>query len=162
MSTTTDQGIIGFIKLIKIIVQVSHGHETFAFIVVQLHIQSPFGDARYHAIKNLPDFVAHKLHLLVFDRSTFRVGRQLFHLRAMIALFFTRVLRNAPTTVRVTHQEPVRHHIGIAADGRGEMRIVGKGQAIVPDVFRRVAGLLHGSHGQRFDQIFLRPTLRIV
>ena len=50
--------------------------------------------------------------------------------------------------VNVVLQQPVRHHVGVAADGRSEVRIPGKCQAKMPQVFGAVPRLRHGAHGQ--------------
>ena len=51
------------------------------------------------------------------------------------------------------------HHVGIAADGRGEVGVVGEGQTVVADVVSGVEGLGHRAHGHRRHGVLLGRTL---
>ena len=70
---------------------------------------------------------------------------------------FGLVRRFAPG--EVVRQQAVHHHVGIAADGRREVRVAGKRQSVVADVVGRVVGFGHGAHGHRRNGVLLGRTL---
>ena len=61
----------------------------------------------------------------------------------------------------VTGQEAVDHRIGVAANGRGEVRIVIEHEAVVTDVVRAVTGLHHGAQGHELHDILLLLALHV-
>ena len=52
--------------------------------------------------------------------------------------------------------------VGIAADGRGEVRVVDLGQAVVADVLRRVDGQLHRPQDLDADELFAGEALGLL
>ena len=56
----------------------------------------------------------------------------------------------------------MHHHVGVATDRRGEMRIIVEGQSIMADVLRGVTGFLHGSDRNGLDQVLFRTALHLV
>ena len=66
----------------------------------------------------------------------------------------------AAGVARIEHglQRAVHHEVGVAADRRGEMRVLAEREPEVPDVERLVERLRHGAHHQRLDE---RPVGRL-
>jgi hypothetical protein len=52
-------------------------------------------------------------------------------------------------------EQPVDHQVGVAADGRGEVQVVRRGQAEVADVLGRVDGLHHRAQEQVVERALL-------
>ena len=69
---------------------------------------------------------------------------------------------NSTLLVEVLREQAVHHHVGVAADGRGEVRVVVEGQAVVADVVHGVACLLHGADGDGLDEVLLLLALYVV
>ena len=59
-------------------------------------------------------------------------------------------------------QQAVNHHVGVAADGAGEVGVVLKGQTVVTNVLGRVDGLGHGAQCQHLNQILLAFALHLL
>jgi len=67
------------------------------------------------------------------------------------------VMRAGGIGVVVASQNPafaVGDQVRVAANGRGEVEVKGRGQAEMSTVFRGVASLLHGAQQQVVDDIF--------
>ncbi len=56
-------------------------------------------------------------------------------------------------------QNPMHHQIGVAANGRGEVRIMIEGKSVMSDVLRGVYGLGHAANGEVLQNILLRFAL---
>ena len=56
----------------------------------------------------------------------------------------------------------MHHQVGIATDGRSEVRVVVERQSVVSDVVGRVFRLLHGADGYGFDKVLLFASLHLV
>ena len=63
--------------------------------------------------------------------------------------------------VEVTLEETVNHHVGVTADGRGEVGIVVEGQSVVTDVVGGVYSLSHGADGEGGEKVFLAFALDV-
>ena len=151
----SDEAIVLLVELVVIVAQVAHAYHAFALVLVDFHVDAPLGHARDDAFVHVSDAFAHKLYLLVLDRGAFGACGGLFHGGAMVAQFFVLVgLGGAPSGF-VAGEEAVHHQVGITADGRGEMGVIVKRQAVVPDVMDGVAGFLHGAERYRLDEVLL-------
>ena len=73
----------------------------------------------------------------------------------MLALVLVGVCADAVAAVHVAEEEAVDHHVGIAADGAGEVGVEVEGEAVVPDVVGRVDGFGHGAEGEDLDKLLL-------
>ena len=125
---------------------------------VQLDIDAPFGEPRNVPVELLADALLHEFDHLVLDRSAFGLGGNHFAFRSAGAQIFERRLVCRLLACEVTRQQAVHHHVGIAADGRREMRIVGECKAVVADVVGRVKGFCHRTHGHRRHGVLLGRT----
>src|SRR4051812_13195552 len=56
-------------------------------------------------------------------------------------------------------EDPMREHVGVAANGRGKLRVVLKREAEMPDVFSRVDCLGHASQCRSADQMLFGLAL---
>ena len=56
-------------------------------------------------------------------------------------------------------EEAVDDEVGIAADGRGEMGVIGLGQAVVADVLGRIDGQLHRPQDLGADELLAGQAL---
>ena len=113
------------------------------------------------AVELLTHLVLHEFHQLVLDALALRLGRNVLALGGVLAFQGVIVLGGRFAAGKVLGQQAVHHHVRIAADGGGEVRIVGEGQAVMADVFRGVAGFGHGAQGQDLDGGQLRLVLGV-
>ena len=130
--------------------------------VVELDIDAPFGETRDVAVELLADVLLHELDHLVLDRGAFGLGGDDFAVRGPDAQLLDGLLFDRLAALQVVGQQPVDHHVGIAADGRGEVRVVGECQTVVADVVGRVVGLGHRTHGHRRDGILFGRALDLL
>ena len=87
--------------------------------------------------------VAHVLDLLVLDGCALGVGGELFHVGGVLALVLKFLGVHAAASGEVSLEEAVDHHVGVPADGRGEVGVVVEPEAVVADVLGGVYGLCH-------------------
>ena len=52
----------------------------------------------------------------------------------------------------------MHHQVGVAADGRGEVGVVGEGEAVVADILGAVIGFGHGADGDGVDHVLLAAS----
>ena len=77
-----DQAEILLIIFVEVIVEIAHRHEALTHILVELHIETPFGHTGDDTLVDLTEAVFHILHLLVADRGTLGVGGERLHIGA--------------------------------------------------------------------------------
>ena len=75
------------------------------------------------------------------------------------ALLGTAEVGTALALDEVARQEAVHHEVGVAAYGRGEVRVALEAEAVVPDVRRRIARLGHRADGEHGDHRLLGTPL---
>ena len=64
--------------------------------------------------------------------------------------------------LKIKFQQAVHHQVGVAADGGGEVGVVGEGEAVVADVLGAVVGLGHGADGDGVDHVLLAAASDIL
>ena len=79
----------------------------------------------------------------------------------MGAELFELLLVGRLAAVEVAGQQAVDHHVGVAADGRGEVGVVGERQAVVADVVGGVERLGHRPHGHGRNHVLLARALHL-
>ena len=89
------QAIVLFIEFVVIIIEVADRYHSLTFILVQLNVQSPFGNAGNNTVVSLSQTFRHVFHLFVLDRGAFRIGGYLLHAAGMFAERFVFLLGNA-------------------------------------------------------------------
>ena len=155
-------GVFGRIEVVEIVVHVAHGHQPFDVVLVDLDEDAPLGDARYVAGELLAQACLHELHHLVFDRGAFGLGGDHFAFRGVLAQRFECRLVGRLAAFEVACQQAVHHHVGIAADRRSEVGVVGEGQSVVADVVGGVVGFGHRTYGQRRDDVLFGAALDLL
>ena len=73
LGCTTEQKIVIGVKLVIVVSEVKKRDKPFTFVIIQLHVQYPFGDTGYDTVEYLSQFIFHKLDLLVLDGRTFGI-----------------------------------------------------------------------------------------
>lgn len=121
----------------------------------RLDVHAPVAHARDMAVEELADFILHELHHFVLDRGAFGFGGDHFPLRGVYAEFLEGVAVGRFASFEVAGQQPVDHHVRVAADRRGEMRVVGESEAVMTDVVGRVESLGHRTYGEVRNDVFL-------
>ncbi len=111
----------------------------------QLHEQTPFGDSGDETVELLIYLVGHEFHHFVFDRRPFGLGSPNFAFRRVFAEIFVILLVYRFAAVEIVLQQTVHHHVGVAADGRGEVGVIVERKTVVPYVVRGVDGFRHGA-----------------
>ena len=111
------------------------------------------------SLELLADVLFHKFDHLVFDRRAFRLGGHDLAVRSACAEVFQFRFVGRLAAREVMRQQTVDHHVGVAADRRREVRVVGERQTVVSDVVGRVIGFGHRAHGHRRHGVFLRGSL---
>ena len=129
---------------------------------LQLDIDTPFAQARDRTLELLAQVLLHKLDHLVFDRSTLGISGQNLPLGGVFAqgLQLPLIGRGAP--LEVVRQKAMHQHIGVAADGGGEVGIVGEGQTVMAQIVGRIDRLGHRAYGHRREGIALGFALDAV
>ena len=156
---TAADAVVLLVKLVEIVVQSADTHQTLAMRLVELHIQAPLGHARDVSREHASQTLAHEFNLLVLDGGTFGVGGELLLCAHVLALVFKLDGVNALAARGIHVQQAVYRQVGVAADGRGEVGVVVKGEAIVADVGRTVDGLGHRADGEDGEHLFLGLAL---
>ena len=113
--------VILLVELVIISFQLIDGNEAFAFRVIQFHVKAPLRHAGNRSHEILSEFVAHELDLLVLDGGPFRVRGDLFHVGAMLAHLFILLGIGRASTVEITLQQAVGHHVRVPTDRRREV-----------------------------------------
>ena len=136
--------------------------------VVELDEDAECGHAADDAFVGLADELRHVLDFLHIRGLALRLDRDALTRRGVLrrlrqdgAQLLTPLRRDMPRGERLA-QETVYHEIGIAADGRGEMRVVARRKTEMPEALRTVACLLHGAQGNRPDDTFLGFPLDLI
>ena len=134
--------------------------------VVELDEDAERRDARDDAIELLADELRHVLDLLHVGRLALRLDgdalalggpvRDVGERRAQLLLALAR--QRAAALERLA-QQAVHDEVRIAADRRGEVRVVARGEAEVAETLRRVARLLHRAQRDGLDDARLRLSL---
>ena len=128
-------------------------------VLVNLRIDAEALDAGDVCIVAFTDVIAHELHHLVLDGIAFRILCNEFHVRAMLAQLLIMLLVGRPSALLITGYQAVDHRVGIAADRRGEVGVIVKGQPEVSDVVR---GVLRFHHRTERDHLYhFRLTLAL-
>src|ERR1700743_2355747 len=83
--TLTDDGVVLFVERLKIVGYIAQAYHAFAFVLDNLYIHTPFGNARNDAAVGIANLLFQVLSLFVFNRSAFGIGSLFFHLRAVQA-----------------------------------------------------------------------------
>ena len=136
--------------------------------VIELDEDAECGHAADDALVGLADELRHVLDFLHIRGLALRLDRDALTRRGVLrrlrqdgAQLLTTLRRDMPRGERLA-QEAVYHEIGIAADGRGEMRVVARRKTEMPEALRAVACLLHGAQGNRPDDAFLGFPLDLI
>ena len=158
---TAYQTVVLLIEVIEIVCEVAHGNKSFTLVVVDLYIEAPFGDAGNNSGIDFAEMVVHIFHLLEFNRCAFGVGGKLFHLRRVFALLFELLDVDRTPAGHIAFKQAVHHHVGIAADGRGEVGVVVEAEAVVADVLGGVDSLGHRTDGERRQEVLLAFALDV-
>ena len=153
---TAPKAIVLLVKFVIIIVQVTQGYHAFALVFVDFHVDAIFRDAGDGAVVLLTQVVLQVFDLLVLDARALGLGSQLLHLAGMVAEVLVLRLHGAASALGIAGQKAVDHHVGIAADGRGEVGVEVESQAIVTDVDGAVLGFHHGAQSDGFHHVLLR------
>ena len=137
-----------FVEFEPVEVDVTQRDHAFDLRGFDLHIDAPLRQAADVTFEQAADLVLHIFHHLVLDGGALGVGGDLLAHRAVFAAVFVVefVLRGG--AVHIHRQQAVDHHIGIAADGRGEVRIELESQAVVPHIVGGIARAGHAAQGQ--------------
>ena len=85
MVPATHKAIVLLVKVIIIIIQVTHRNHSLAVIGVYLTIDAIALNATDARVVSLAHMVAHKLHHLIFYGVALSILRYLLHIRAMLA-----------------------------------------------------------------------------
>ena len=101
--------------------------------------------------------IGHIFDLFVFYGRTFCRSRKLLHCRRVLAFFLQFVKSGTAAAGKITRQQTVYHHVGIAAYRRCEMGVVVETETVVAYVGSRIYRLGHGAYGKRG----LKPWIRI-
>ena len=80
------------------------------------------------------DLIDHKLCHLILDRRALGCCCNLLTLRRLLAKALHRALVGRLGTRQITCQQTMHHHIGIATNGRCEMRIIWERQTVMANV----------------------------
>ena len=139
-------------------------HHAFALVLVQLHVQAPLGDTRDDAVVGLPQAVLHELHLLVLHAGPLGRWRPVAPCCCCARTGPRTCARRRCVRARPGSGWSRRCTIrsGVAAYGRGEVRVVVEGQPVVAYVVGRVACLLHGAYGDGLYEVLLLLALHVV
>ena len=79
----------------------------------------------------------------------------------MLAKVFVLFGIGRPPALGVAREEAMHHRVGVAANGRGEMRVILEHKAVVPDVVHAVAGFHHGTQRHHLHHVFLLAALHV-
>ena len=71
-----------------------------------------------------------------------------------------RTPRGRKLPMQVPFEDAMHHQVGVAANGRRKMAVIGQGQAIMAERALVIPGALHGPQQQAGDDAFLRPAGR--
>ena len=145
----SDDFVVRLVEDEEIALDVAHVCQSLDVRFVQFYVGAPVGQPRYVSVEFLADVFLHELHHFVLDRGAFRFGRYHLAFRGVFAKPFERLFVRRLAAVQVAGQQPVHHHVGIAPDGRGEVRVVGECQPVVADVVGRIVGFGHRADGHR-------------
>src|SRR5690242_4151135 len=119
--------------------------QAFHVEVGQLDKEAVLGRADDEAVEILAYAAGHELYLLPLDQLALGVGGAALRLRTLlgdVAHFLFGERRSGMRLLQQRAQEAVNHQVGIAADGRREMRVRAGSQREVADIFDAVARLL--------------------
>ena len=86
LGTSAYQPVILLVEFVEIVVQFADRDHSLALVLVDLHVESPLGNARYHTVIHLTHLVSHKFHLLILDGIAFGIGSHLLHVGRVLAL----------------------------------------------------------------------------
>ena len=156
------QTVVALVEVVVVIVEVVHRYHAFTVVLVNLAVDAIRLDAGDVGVVLVAYLVGHELHHLVLDAVALSLLGGLFHVGAVLAEFFVLLLICRASAIQVFRQQTVHHRVGIAADGRREVRIVLECQTVVTDVVRRVLGFHHGAQGNGLDEFLLLLTLAAV
>ena len=161
VATTTEQEVL-LVKVVVVIIKITHGHHALAVVGVYLGVDAIAGDAADMCVVHLADMVTHELHHLVLDGITLSVLCDLFHIGAVLAeLLIVFFVGRAPALL-IFCQQPVHHRVGIAADWRGEVSVILKSQSEVSDVVHTVLCLHHRTQSHTLHELLLALALTLV
>ena len=146
-ATTAADAVVFLVKFIEVVIQAAYAHQTLAMGLVKLDIQAPLGHTRDVSREDTAQALSHELDLLVLDGSTLGIGSELLLSTHVLALVLQFDGVHALLASGIFVEQTVNRQVGIAADGRGEMRVVVKCQAIVADVGCAVDSLGHRADG---------------
>ena len=155
LRAATHQTVVVFVKLVVIARKVAERHHAFALGEDIFDVNAEFCHAGDYAVELLADAVGHKFRLLVLYRRALGRCRHLFALGAVFAQLFVLLCAHRSAAFCVLGEQTVYHQVRIAADGRGEMRVVAEHQSVVSDVVYRIARFHHGAQCHDLHHIFL-------
>ena len=101
---TPHDAVVFFVELVIVSFQLVDRNKSFAFGVIQFHVETPLrytGDRSYEI---LAQFVAHELDLLILDGSSLCIGGDLFHVGAMFTHLLVLLGIGRASAVKVTLQ----------------------------------------------------------
>ncbi len=141
------------LHVVVIVGELAQTHEAFAAHVGKLDKDAPVGDAGDDAVEFFAQVFFHVLGLHVLDGGAFGFGGVLFAGGGMLAELFKDGRGGVLFVVQEALEEAVHHHVGVATDGGGEVRVVVKGEAVVPDVLGAVNGFGHGADREGLEHV---------
>ena len=159
--TAADEAIVLLVEVIIIVGEVADRHETLAHRLVELHIESPFGHARDHAVVDLSEAVFHEFHLLIADRGALGVGGELLHVGIVAAFILELELVGASAALGIAGEQTMDHHVGIAADRRSEVGVIWHREAVVADIVGGIDSLGHRTDGEDREHVLLPFSLHV-
>src|SRR2546428_523537 len=145
-----------------------HVHEPFDEVLDQLDEQTECRYAGDVAFELIADFVGHELHFFPLHELTlgivaaaFHLRRISRHLRQLLGQLFPRVIVYSGGPCPPVAQQPMPRstkramddEVGITTDRRGEMRVARGREPEVPEVFWRVARLLHRPQHEKRNRL---------
>src|SRR5690554_2567449 len=104
----------------------------------------------------------HIFHLHIFYAIALGIGSKIFHIATMTAFFFIFFLFCGFSVFQIMLQKSMDHYVWITTDGGSEMRIIIKGQSVMPNIVSGVKGLAHTSDGQSVNKILFFFSMDIL
>ena len=150
-----DDLVVVLVEHVVVVLETADGYHALTFVSLDFGVDAPLTDAADEGGEDLPEFVGQKFGLLVFHAGAFSICGFLFHDGAVLAVVLVFVGLDRVSSLEITLQKPMHHQVGVAADGGGEVGVVGEGEAVVADILGAVVGLGHGADGDGVDHVLL-------
>ena len=163
LGVTSDKTPAPVVEEVEVVRQVANVQQALAQQIVDLDEDAEVGDARDDAAVDLAKvFACHHDHGQL-GRCAFGIDAGTFRLRAMVGHAACIGIDGLPALRRdgghgILFEHAVDEQIGIAADGRREVRVVLEAQTVVADVGLGIDGLCLTAEQQGIDDGLVGPV----